>query len=34
MIVGEAATFDTRVDLEFLAPSRRPIRLDSKSVLA
>ena len=34
MIVGEAATFDTRVDLGFLAPSRRPIGLDSKSVLA
>lgn len=34
MIAGDATTFDTSVDLEFLAPGRRPIRLDSKSVLA
>lgn len=34
MIVGDAATFDTQVDPEFLTPARRPIRLESKSVLA
>ena len=34
MIVGESSTFDSGIDLGFLAPSREPIELESKSVLA
>lgn len=33
-IVGDVATFDTRIGLDFLSGSRSPIRLESKSVLA